>query len=94
MRAASKVAKQKVDPAVRRQKQLEYRLRATYGITIEEYLAFGTACHICGDEGTALDHCHSTGKVRGLLCRPCNIALGLFRDRPDLLTAAARYLEG
>ena len=40
-----------------------------------------------------LDHDHSTGKVRGILCQNCNVAIGLLRDNPDLLRAAAEYLE-
>ena len=41
----------------------------------------------------SVDHCHSTGKVRGLLCSKCNKAIGLFGDRPDVLRNAAKYLE-
>jgi hypothetical protein len=40
-----------------------------------------------------LDHCHKTGKIRGLLCDTCNLGLGYFRDNPGLLRAAAQYLE-
>ena len=41
-----------------------------------------------------VDHCHSTGKVRGLLCDTCNNALGLFSDDPQLLAAALEYVKG
>lgn len=56
------------------------------------------ACAICGYEfGQSLgdfhiDHCHATGEVRGILCDRCNRGLGYFRDQPDFLTAAAKYL--
>jgi hypothetical protein len=40
-----------------------------------------------------MDHCHQTGTFRGLLCHLCNKGLGLFKDRPDTLLAAARYLQ-
>lgn len=41
----------------------------------------------------AVDHCHGSGVVRGLLCHQCNVALGLMQDNPGLLRAAAEYLE-
>ncbi len=39
-----------------------------------------------------VDHCHKTGKIRGILCRLCNGGLGFFRDNPESLAAAIRYL--
>jgi hypothetical protein len=41
-----------------------------------------------------VDHCHQTGKIRGVLCSRCNSGIGLFLDSPELLNAAIRYLNG
>lgn len=54
-------------------------------------------CWICkdppGKQRLALDHCHKTNRVRGLLCSACNTGLGLFKDKPGVLLRAARYLR-
>jgi hypothetical protein len=53
----------------------------------------GNVCAICGDaEPEHLDHDHATGGIRRLLCQRCNHGLGLFRDDPKLLHAAAYYV--
>jgi hypothetical protein len=52
-------------------------------------------CAICGttpETGLFLDHCHHTGRVRGYLCR-CNTGIGLLKDNPVIVRAAAQYLE-
>jgi hypothetical protein len=53
-------------------------------------------CKICSEfqHRLSIDHCHTTMKLRGLICGPCNRALGLMRDNPEALRNAARYLEG
>lgn len=54
------------------------------------------ACVICEDTFSAephVDHCHKSGKVRGLLCGRCNRALGGFRDSPKILERAREYLR-
>lgn len=86
-------------------KNKDSHLRRLYGITLKEYNrmleAQGHCCAICGgSEGMSLgrhmavDHCHDTGMVRGILCSHCNRGLGFFKDNPELLTAAAKYLRG
>lgn len=83
---------------------LNARLRYTYGITLAEYHAIlerqKHSCAICDhpfeeskSKGRHVDHDHETGKVRGILCRGCNYALGFLQDRIDLVKKAAAYLE-
>ena len=76
-------------------------LKRKYGVTLEWFekqsAEQGGACTICGriPKGRlAIDHDHSTGKVRGLICRSCNRALGLLKDSPEVLKKALAYLEG
>lgn len=78
-----------------------------YGITLADYERMrdeqGGLCAICRQPETAkrrgvvmrlaVDHCHDTGKVRGLLCSSCNNGLGRFRSNPEVLESAARYLR-
>jgi len=76
-------------------------LKAKYGITYETFLEMHKEqkglCAICGQEekaerDLAVDHCHTTGRVRALLCTTCNIALGGFKDDPQLLLNARDYI--
>jgi len=75
-------------------------LLRNYGISLQDYNAMSLAqngvCSICGDTSKELsldvDHCHTTGNVRGLLCQRCNMALGMFNDDLDLLASASSYL--
>lgn len=82
-----------------------YMCKYLYGITEQQYADLmekqGNACAICGTTEWAgrhkvphVDHCHDTGKVRGILCHDCNLMLGNAKDDPDRLRAAARYLDG
>lgn len=69
-----------------------------YGITLDQYAAMLEAqnglCALCEQrEPKHIDHCHETGRVRGLLCPSCNTALGKFDDNPALLRKAMSYLE-
>ncbi|MCC8339170.1 endonuclease VII domain-containing protein [Streptomyces sp. R1] len=74
-------------------------LKRQYGITEAERDALiasqGGVCCICLAAPAAhVDHCHETGRVRGVLCFSCNAALGQFKDRPDAIRRAAAYVEG
>lgn len=69
---------------------------AEYNKLLEEQNHSCKLCLISTKElrfGLCVDHCHITGKVRGLLCDNCNQALGLFKDNPLTLLRAAEYLK-
>lgn len=79
-------------------------LRFNHGMDLDEYdrrvLEQGGVCAICGRSSEsqrygclAVDHDHKTGLLRELLCDPCNLGLGKFKDDPQLLDAAAAYLQ-
>jgi hypothetical protein len=82
------------------------RLQRTYGISEQDVRRMldeqGGVCAICGGQQRnsrwrstmlCVDHDHATGRVRGLLCNNCNTLLGSVKDRPEVLRAAADYLE-
>lgn len=75
-----------------------------YGITREQYdsmlQSVGGVCEICKDKPEnstwghlVVDHHHSSGAVRGLVCSSCNTALGMFRENPKILDGMAAYLK-
>lgn len=73
-----------------------------HGLSVEEYDALydgDPTCPGCGrtqervGRRHAIDHCHTTGKVRGLLCAQCNLAVGNVSDDPTVLRRLAEYLE-
>lgn len=77
----------------------------TYNITADDYYSMlekqNYKCAICNSDSNKnnsrekmfIDHCHETGKVRGLLCSNCNMALGLFNDDTETLNKAIAYLN-
>ena len=95
----AKAAAKKWYQANKAKKVFRTRLRR-YGLTEEEYQNLlersNNGCEICGEPFRAtphIDHCHDTGRVRGLLCSHCNHGLGKFRNDPQLLRKAIRYLK-
>ncbi|MGW2050192.1 endonuclease VII domain-containing protein [Streptomyces sp. NPDC001858] len=74
-------------------------LRRKYDITEaerDELIAsqMGVCCICLAAPAMQVDHCHQTGRVRGVLCFNCNSGLGLLRDDPEAMNRAADYLEG
>lgn len=75
-------------------------LKHLYGISLEDYeqmlVSQNGVCASCGfdpgDEVLCVDHCHSSGRVRGLLCGPCNRALGHAKEDVDRLMSLAAYV--
>ncbi len=80
-------------------------LKMKYGITVEEFDRLfdsqGRKCAICGEENLKdargfrphVDHCHQTGKVRGILCGRCNKGIGALQDDSRIIRRALDYLE-
>jgi hypothetical protein len=91
------------------QHYMKFRRWKGWNVTPEVYnlmlKAQNYVCMICGEaeritngksgkiRDMAIDHCHATGRIRALLCSPCNTAIGLLKDDPATLRKAAEYLE-
>jgi len=86
-----------------RLKEVEKRriMKKRYGLSHDDWLKMwedqNGKCSICGESfvnpnDAFVDHNHDTNKVRGLLCRNCNFAIGLFKDNPELTIKATEYL--
>jgi hypothetical protein len=81
----------------------KYQLKYAYGLSVKEwesiFISQGSKCAICfrtehGGTNWHTDHCHSSGKVRGILCHNCNVMLGAAKDEIPNLLSAVRYLQG
>jgi len=83
---------------------IELHMKRNYGVDISGYNKMlenqNGVCAICKSSAPNhhkkrlnIDHCHVTGRVRGLLCDACNRALGLFKDSPDLMLKAITYVS-
>lgn len=86
----------KDNPVKLKNQQMKYR----YGISLKEFDTLlekqDNLCALCNmalDESLCVDHNHTTGKVRGIIHKTCNTAIGLLKDNPELLYRASTYLE-
>lgn len=75
-----------------------YRVNKAFGITTEEYDFYfqeaNKMCFACGStKNLVLDHNHDTGEIRGVLCNPCNRALGYAKDNINILLKLVEYLK-
>ena len=89
----------KADPEQWSKWRREKHLKSFYGLTPEDYelivISHNNCCAICGVKPIKLyiDHCHTNGHVRGLLCQQCNTMLGMAKDNTTTLRNAIKYLE-
>lgn len=84
------------------EKYKDNELKNNYGLSYKDWLAMWNVqngkCAICGElfdnfSDACIDHEHETGKIRGLLCKKCNLGLGLFRDNLDIVKNVIDYLN-
>ncbi len=77
-----------------------FKLKTRYGITQEDYLIMYAEqkgiCKICEKyfEKLVVDHCHTTLKIRGLLCQKCNAGIGFLTENENALNNAIKYVKG
>lgn len=92
------------NPQKRTELKRKFEVLRKYGITLDQYnqmvIDQNGLCKICNKPETdphkknlSIDHCHLTGKVRGLLCNHCNRGIGLLKEDYDILQRAADYLR-
>lgn len=92
------------NPEKAREVTRRYNYKSQFGLTIEDYdqilASQNGQCAVCKTTDALtprgnfnVDHSHTTGAIRGLLCQKCNMGLGHFSDDPELLRVAASYLE-
>lgn len=93
-------ARREANPLRKREIERRSGIKYRFGITRDDwekmYASQQGACAICkrkGDRKLCVDHCHTTGKIRGLLCNACNSGIGFLRDSIPSLKAAIAYLK-
>jgi hypothetical protein len=99
--AKEKRTQREACPEVNKQACRKYHLKATYGLSLDDYTQLLNAqdgkCAICkrepGGHALSVDHNHVTGRIRGLLCKGCNTGLGMLQDSLTVIQAAATYIQ-
>lgn len=95
--------KRKLNPTKEKLRQKNKKLKQDYKISLEQYNQMlenqDFKCKICKKPqedlliSLAIDHCHTTNKIRGLLCTNCNLGIGMFKDNIISLGNAIEYLK-
>ena len=104
-RTAYSRVRRKAEPDLVSKIERRSKLKTQYGISVEQYgemlASQGGVCAICASKEPGsrmkhfpIDHCHTTGVIRGLLCTKCNRGLGLFNDNTNRMERAVKYLKG
>lgn len=100
-----KINWEKINRSAYKNAYLKYKFKIDLNKYTEMSKKQNSVCAICKNPETeifkksnklkdlCIDHCHFTGKIRGLLCRKCNTGLGNFRDSPEYLKTAIKYLK-
>lgn len=96
--------REKVGKIAKKNDYLQLTYNLSWKTFLEMHAVQGGKCKICsveilpintgrGNKTANVDHCHTTGRIRGLLCNSCNRALGLLKEDSEILRKAARYLD-
>jgi hypothetical protein len=101
-RNTQRIERRKASPEKYKKLERANQVRKLYGLSQEQLSKMeqkaNFSCEICGlafsemSRKPNVDHCHDSGYVRGLLCNPCNFALGGFKDNIELMQKAINYL--
>ena len=92
------------NPSAHKKIVRRYLIKKKYGLSQGDFSALlkaqGGGCAICGNTKPggrwgefAVDHCHETGVIRGILCHKCNFALGCFKDSKEMISTVLEYLD-
>lgn len=101
-----KIIQKRKDNPINSDKQFLYFIKSKYSLSELEYKKMleerNYCCDICGlrqienpknKDKLCIDHCHTTKKIRGLLCRNCNSAIGYFKDNVEIIKKSIKYLK-